>query len=214
MIITIHDIRDVLKREADYDALCSAIPDCVEDAMNTCFGWNFPELLLDSCIEYEGADWCEDDEYTAGDIVKYRGCYYESEFNGTNPMKPDCNPNWSKLPRYDNACYQELFDRYLKKWLAYLVIANNTAVLHIELSSDGLTTSQNATQKSTDASIEWYNKWVAHYYSSANKVKKNMVAWMKRVHPECDFGTVSFIESECGKCEVKTRRHQTFHHRY
>jgi hypothetical protein len=90
-----------------------------EDLFNSILGYDFYDLLLDSLTDFSTATpWSAATAYAVDNLVTDK--YYQAISINTNSQPPAVT-SWKLAPTFQNACYEELWCRYLGRYLSLSV---------------------------------------------------------------------------------------------
>lgn len=103
--------------------ICENIPIAEEDLVNNCLGQDLWDWLTEhQNPEIESAeDWQDCGDYAEGDTVKRNGLYYVSTADNNNTDPAKAGSDWQTAPKFDEDCANKLWEKYLRKILAYRV---------------------------------------------------------------------------------------------
>lgn len=184
--------------------ICTAIKNKETTLFRQCLGLEFYDILLDDVINYDcaslytnatcgdGIEYVEgqvchdtiaqyDDTmcYQDGDLVLHDGTIFESLVDGNND--PIISAKWRIAPKFENAHYQELWDSYLKYYLAYMIIYTTISYSTFQAGSMGLVNIKNYTeqgQSTVDTKALW--NWKANIKQDAIDYLDNMKVYIAR----------------------------------
>lgn len=91
--------------------VCDVLHHTVMNYMIKTFGENVYQEFITDLVDYSSyAEWSSSETYEEGDIRLYDGVYYvlnvaESTLSDT----PNCNSEWSVAPKFNKACFNDMF---------------------------------------------------------------------------------------------------------
>lgn len=178
------------------------------------FGHDFWTLLKADLVDVSGATtWMSSKTYAIDDIVDYYGLYLKSltGSNVVNPCEDTDGSNWEVLDKFENTCYQKLWDRYLKYYMSFIVIAEVVEHVTYPAGGKGVVIWKDDSSGISSAPHILIKSRINSLINKANMVMENMKKWMLRVNglpstdnEYCDFSDVKFI-SKCDRLPVVTR---------
>ncbi len=130
--------------------------------------------------------------YALDDQVLLDGCIFISLAND-NTASPIDSDAWTLAPKFETACYNTLWDKFLKRYLAFNITATVMAYSTYQAGSKGLTKfALDNTGVQTVNQKEFF-EWKTTIIYDSERILRNMRNWMKD-------NTVCFPEMEDTGC--------------
>ena len=117
--------------------VCDHIFRVEQKIFSECLGLDLLKDMIDKCIQYSGQGWDNCKDYQIDEIVVIDGVYFKSLENG-NSENPIDSDKWIQAKKFENECYNELSECYLKNILAYSVIYTSITYKTIQAGAKGL----------------------------------------------------------------------------
>lgn len=122
--------------------VCNNIPRTERMAFDECFlGYPMYLALLEDMVDISASPY-QDTPYDLGSIIIYEGCYLESTKNANTTHPDDDNsgdPDWVEIKKFKTPCYQDVWDLYLKHWLANSVVKSTLELNAFKITPGGVT---------------------------------------------------------------------------
>lgn len=103
--------------------ICENIPIAEEDLVNNCLGqqlWDWLNEKINPDLE-TAEDWVDCGDYATDDIVKRNGLFYVSTADNNNSDPAKAGSEWEIAGKFTDDCANKLWEKYLRKILAYRV---------------------------------------------------------------------------------------------
>jgi hypothetical protein len=119
--------------------VCDHIFRVEQKIFSECLGLDLLKDMIDKCIQYSGQGWDNCKDYQIDEIVVIDGVYFKSlERKNGNSENPIDSDKWIQAKKFENECYNELWECYLKNILAYSVIYTSITYKTIQAGAKGL----------------------------------------------------------------------------
>lgn len=121
--------------------ICDHLDLVEETVVNECLGTDLYEHLVGllNPIPDGTADWVECGDYSTGNVVYRNGLYYISLSDTNNTDPADDPANWELYPKFSTDCTNTLWERYLRRILAYKVFYHALPFATMQTGAAGLT---------------------------------------------------------------------------
>lgn len=190
-----------------------------EELARTCLGFDFYDMLIDDLKDWSGIKaWVSGTSYALGDLVNYYGLIIESKVvdNTNNPCEDTQGQYWALAAKFSDACYETLYTRYLRDYLAFMVMQSSLEYTTYPASAMGVQEwmKEGSGSGSKSASRQTFVARKNKSLNDASRILENMKAWMLRQHNDtessCDFSKVLFIQQCAGSCDAPRQSRRFF----
>jgi hypothetical protein len=166
--------------------------------------------------------------YNEGDRVLYEDVVLESiiDSNAIEPCDVTAKDFWRVVEKFNNPCFQELYDRFLKFYIAFTIVGRSARFATFQASSKGTVKYSEdfrgqGSGLATVTSTEFY-QWKQDILLEGDRSKSNVLEYIKEKHLAfkndeeggCNFSMVKDIEELCNDCDTKkefSRKKSKFH---
>ena len=186
-----------------------------------CLGFDFYDLLIADLKDWSNIKaWVSGTSYATGDLVNYYGLIIESKVdsNNNNPCEDTGGTYWMLADKFNTACYQTLWENYMRDYLAFSVMATSLDHTTYPVSAKGAQewAQEGSGSGSKSASYQVFVGRKNKLLNDAADILENMKSWVLREHNDadssCDFSEVLFVKQCIGACNTP-RQSRTFHFR-
>ena len=194
-----------------------------EELARTCLGFDFYDLLIDDLKDWSGIKaWVSGTSYALGDLVNYYGLIIESKVadNTNNPCEDTQGQYWALAAKFSDTCYETLYTRYLRDYLAFMVMQSSLEYTTYPASAMGVQEwmKEGSGSGSKSASRQTFVARKNKALNDAARILENMKSWMLREHSntnssDCDFSKVLFIQQCTGTCDAPRQSRRFFFRR-
>ncbi len=188
--------------------ICTAIKNKELSLFRECLGSGFYQELIDDLIPYSNVpEYDVTGNYIINDIVFYDGALFKSLIAQSPPHALEDDLAWDIAPKFTNIWYQQLWEDYLRYYLAYMIIHSTINYSTYQAGSFGLVLIKNYTEQgqSTVGMKEMWN-WKANIKADAIDFFENMKDFIKE-----NIDHFPTLQSFCGlKCGTRKKRRIAF----
>ncbi len=186
-----------LNKEFPIDKVAGYV-DIREAFLKDCFGCEFLEILADDLAEVPDQEYTEfvyGISYLLGTYMVYNGVPYQA--NVDTASIPGTSPDWTLFKKFTNDIYNELWDTYLKQYLALDIAAH---VLRYGITQQRISESNDLA--STRGLLSDYKSDIL---VQRDQLKTIMIEWILKKHNDAvkandtvlPFKTIGFIKASC-----------------
>lgn len=207
MIRTIQTASEIRRHsvvDATYriEGLCDRILIYEETALKDCLGLEFYEALLNdlNAIQSDVYDYDEEKNYIPNDYCIYEDVIYKCINNSVGSI-PKNNSDWEIAPKFNNPVYQDLYDRYLKIYLANYAIHEDIVFSAIPATNKGLMESEKDSSGSKSVSLEKLYLWRRNAKRLSVDILELIKLFIKKNKDK--FKMIAFLQECDGDCEIE-----------
>lgn len=184
--------------------ICDHINKWERAAFKGCLGFDFQKELESNKVNYSDSEkWDEDEDYTDGDIVEYKGCYYifslvqlkdEIDF-------PNCSVNWKEPDVFLSDCYNSIFTE-LAGYLALFIYNRALPLVQYANGANGLQiqkSDNNGGEAVSQKEFIGYRKAIECECADCLEALKDAIEL--KSEEGCDFTSVEFLKANCVECK-------------
>jgi len=201
------------------DVLCVFIQKDERGLFNEChLGYALYDVMLEDLSDISNVNnYDENTIYELDDKVLYEGVVLQSLANG-NAIEP-CDilakDFWAVAPKFTSPCYQELYDKFLKFYIAFTVVGRSMRYSTYQSGSKGITKySEDFRGKGTGlitVSLNEFYEWKKDILYEAERSISNVFEYIKYKHSKfknnivggCNFSIIPNIDDLCNDCDPK-----------
>lgn len=199
-----------VKRDYPTAFICNSIKHKELKIFRDCLGNDLYELMIADLIPYDTYEEYETDKiYDEGEVVLLDTCLFKSKIDN-NTSNPTGSDTWELAKKFESDCYNELWECYLRQYLAFMVIYSTINYATTQAGAKGIM--KFADGVSGEASVHhkalftYEQNFKRALLDDANDILENMKAFMKD-NPDC-FPASDPCEGD--KCKIKRRRRIAF----
>lgn len=143
----------------------------------TKIGFDFWQRMVAAKADYSSAEeYSHTEAYEAGDVVKYKGVYYEATEASTGVL-PSNSHSWEEAPKFDPAAacaalFEEIWCTFLAPYLASIVLAQRLPFVHTRIKDVGVLNYEGESYDT--ANEESYSRLIKAVYRDAEMIEGNM----------------------------------------
>jgi hypothetical protein len=159
--------------------LCDFISDVEEDLFDDkCLLKATYTLLQADLVTYTNVPTYDgNDTYALDDKVLLNGCIFISKVNA-NTSSPLDTAAWELAPKFETACYNTFWDKFLKRYLAFNITATVMAYATYQAGSKGLTKFALDNTGIQTVNQKEYFEWKTSILYDSARILRNMRSWM------------------------------------
>jgi hypothetical protein len=163
---------------------------------NDIWGCTFADYLDTHLVVVTGAtEWESCKTYANDAYVTKNGITYQSTAAG-NKKDPETLENWEVVQRFDTACLNELYENFMRPWLAYRIYAGTLEYTTNNTGAGGLVkrfddaSRQGGTKTGTATDI---NANIMTLRGDEEMIYRNMIAWLDDNATTCNFPAIKAL---------------------
>lgn len=135
--------------------------------------------------------------YALNEKVLLDGCIFVSKANG-NTASPVDSALWDLAPKFENEAYNTLWNKFLKRYLAFNITATVMAYSTYQAGSKGLTKFQIDNAGIQTVNIKEFFEWKTSITYDSGRILRNMRNWMiENIDEFPEMNTTGCGKSEC-----------------
>ena len=163
-----------------------------------CLGKAFYDQLLSDLHQYECQIYDDDTAYNAGDVVAFGGVF-KVAIADTTGNTPDNVAFWANAPRFQTACFEDLWCKFLGPYLSWTMIRDQLPFVSIKIAAAGLTKTVGQTFEA--ANTKEYQRVEQSVLARRERAFTNLDFFMKKNNDAGCFDNYKAIANTCcGEC--------------
>lgn len=218
-LITAYEVIRYSPAGRDYPEthVCDRIALVEETLWNKCFGWDFYDYMITkiSPLPTGQVEWEVGQSYAINQWVIRDSCSYKSlaGANTTDPLTD--TTNWERHRKFTDDCLNELWEGYLRQYLAFKIYAGSLIYTTHNSTAGGLVIRSNedgrggGTRVASKGEIIYSQEKIL---SDIQDIYDNMISWLKKNKTDCLFPTIKVLDESCGTdcIQRKSKRRWAF----
>lgn len=205
MLITVNDVQTYSPAGKSFprNLLCDTIDGTEETFINSCLGWELWDYLIEklNTADLEDAKaWQDCGDYAEGEIVIRNDIYFASTeaHNNTDPSKP--GTPWQPVEKFTDECCNKLWEKYLRKALAYAVYSDALPLSATQPGAGGLIVQGADPRGQRGATLSEIAKLQESLQRTISGTLNNMKVWAQQAaQKDCGFPDSPALGS-CSDC--------------
>lgn len=191
--------------------VCDNIFVTESELFHDCLGDDLHEAMLANMQSMSGIDDYDiQTVYSEGDEVVYEGCVFVSLKDG-NTKDPDNVNTWKVRDKFENECFQNMWDRYLKQLLAYSVILASVRYATFQAGGHGIMEMIDDQAGSRTVSGRAFDGYERKLDSDIALRKKLIMKYMVSDSNESCFADYQVYRDYCNEyCDTKPRKRRIY----
>lgn len=160
------------------------INDIEENIFRKCFTYEILELMA-ADVNYSNLsnypDWDKTITYNENDLLFYQGYLYKLVGQATSLNQPPITNQsiWIKQSKFVNANYNTWWDKYLLKYLSYMVMIPAVHYSTVRVEPGGLMKTVDTQTGLSNVGVKDLADWKVQATFDAENILDNMKAWLK-----------------------------------
>lgn len=198
-----------VKRDYPTSHICVMKDNIVMDIFRNCFSLDFLTELVNDKRPTSGAiNYSSGTAYDLDDVVIFDAVLYKSLAAANNAPLTD-ESKWARQPKFVKTCYNDLWDSFLLKFLAFRIIYGSAEYNSYQAGSKGITQFERDDTGIASAGAKGLAAFKASLWDDSVVIYGNMKRWIYD-NPDC-FEGITVYGITCGDaCKIKKRRRIAF----
>lgn len=174
-----------LSKEFPVDKISGNI-DSEEEGLRLLFGEDFYDTLIADLKDDVGvySEWKATASYLAGANVVFYGKRYKANDAATGGDVPGISPKWDAFQIFETDAYNDLYEKYLKRYLALAICLPSVTFGTFQAGGAGLMAHNDAGTGTATVNREQFGIWKGQIIDQRDKTRANMINWIKKQHAE------------------------------
>ena len=158
-----------------------------------CLGADLYDAMVADLVDYSAALPYTSGSYTAGDVVIYKGLYYEALVNTSS--EPNNSAAWSLAKKFASDFYNDFYESVLGRYLALAVLRDSTPMVKTRVRDAGTVKLRGVRESpaSRDEFEDLQNSILIKIYRAYNA----MISYAAEHSGEGAIGTIKGLEVNC-----------------
>lgn len=155
-------------------------------------GEDFYDTLLADKTSYTATVWDATATYSQDDYVDYYGVILRSKTN-SNTTAPcdDDGTDWAEVNKFDTLCYNTLWTKYLRRYLAFIIMSKALKATTYPAGSKGVVKYIDDQAGTMGVSAKELESKVSALLKEADEILENMQEWIKDTYSDYSNGLIS-----------------------